>query len=202
MFKKMKNKILLGVAAFAMVAILASCGKVPQAEIDATNAAIAAAQAAEANVYLPADFAALQDSMAAINAAVETQKGKLFKKFAPVKEQLASTLAGANQLTANAAVKKEEVKKEAETLLNDIKAVVAENAKLLPKLPKGKEGAAVIEQIKADLGTVDASVAEAQSLFDKGSYMDALNKIKAAKAKGDSLNAEIKAALTKARIRF
>jgi hypothetical protein len=201
-FRKMKNKILLGLAAVAMVAILASCGKVPQAEIDATNAAIAAAQAAEANVYLPADFAALQDSMNAINAAVEAQKGKLFKKFAPVKEQLARTLAAANQVTANAAVKKDEVKKEAETLLNDIKAVVAENAKLLPKLPKGKEGAAVIEQIKADLGTVDASVVEAQGLFDKGTYMDALNKIKAAKEKADSLNAEIKAALTKARIRF
>ncbi len=198
----MKNKILLGLAAFAMVAILASCGKVPQAEIDATNAAIAAAQAAEANVYLPADFTALQDSMNAINSAVEAQKGKLFKKFGPVKEKLARTLAAANQVTANAAVKKEEVKKEAETLLNDIKAVVAENAKLLPKLPRGKEGAAVIEQIKADLGTVDAQVAEAQGLFDKGTYMDALNKIKAAKEKADSLNAEIKAALTKARIKF
>ena len=202
MLKKMKNKILLGLAAVAMVAILASCGKAPQAEIDATNAAIAAAQAAEANVYLPADFAALQDSMSAINAAVEAQNGKLIKKFGPVKEQLARTLAAANQVTANAAVKKDEVKKEAETLLNDIKAVVAENAKLLPKLPKGKEGAAVIEQIKADLGTVDASVAEAQASFDKGTYMDAFNKIKAAKDKADSLNAEIKAALTKAKIRF
>lgn len=202
MLKKMKNKILLGLAAVAMVAILASCGKAPQAEIDATNAAIAAAQAAEANVYLPADFAALQDSMSAINAAVEAQNGKLIKKFGPVKEQLARTLAAANQVTANVAVKKDEVKKEAETLLNDIKAVVAENAKLLPKLPKGKEGAAVIEQIKADLGTVDASVAEAQASFDKGTYMDAFNKIKAAKDKADSLNAEIKAALTKAKIRF
>jgi len=36
-----------------MVAFLSSCGKVPQTEIDATNAAIAAAQAAEANVYVP-----------------------------------------------------------------------------------------------------------------------------------------------------
>jgi hypothetical protein len=198
----MKNKILLGIAAVAMVAVLVSCGKVPQAEIDATNAAIAAAQAAEANVYLPADFTALQDSMNAINAAVEAQKGKLFKKFADVKAKAASTLALANTVAANAAVKKDEVKKEAETLLNDIKAVVAENAKLVVKLPRGKEGAAVIDQIKAELGTVDATVAEAQGLFDKGTYMDALNKIKAAKEKADGLNTEIKDALKKARIRF
>jgi predicted small lipoprotein YifL len=198
----MKNKILLGLAAIAMVAVLASCGKKPQAEIDATNAAVAAAQAAEANVYLPAEFAALQDSMNAINVAITEQDGKLFKKYAPVKEDLASALALANQVAANAALKKDEVKKEAETLLNDIKAVVAENAKLLPKLPRGKEGAAVIEQIKADLGTVDAAIVDAQGLFDKGAFMDALNKIKAANEKAGSLNSEIKEVLKKAKIRF
>jgi hypothetical protein len=198
----MKNKVLMGLAAIAMVAVLASCGKVPQAEIDATNAAIAAAQAAEANVYIPSEFAALQDSMTAINAEVEVQKSKLMKKYGPVKESLTSTLALANQVAANAAVKKEEVKKQAETLLNDIKAVIAENGKLIPKLPRGKEGAAVIEQIKADMATVDVSVVEAQGLYDKGAYMDAFNKIQAAKAKADGLNAEVKEALTKARIRF
>ncbi len=198
----MKNKILLGLAAIAMVAVLSSCGKVPQAEIDATNAAIAAAQTAEANVYLPGEFTALQDSMNAINASIETQKGKLFKKFAPVKEKLASTLALANQVAANAAVKKDEVKKEAETLLTGIKTVLAENVKLIPKLPRGKEGAAVIAQMKSDLTNLDGSVAEAQGLFDKGTYMDALNKIKAASEKANALNAEIKEVLTKARIKF
>ncbi len=198
----MKNKVLMGLAAITMVAVLASCGKVPQAEIDATNAAIAAAQTAEANVYLPTEFVALQDSMKAINAAVEAQNGKLFKKFTPIKEDLAATLTLANQVAANAVVKKDEVKKEAEGLLTSIKTVVAENGKLIPKLPRGKEGAAVIEQIKADMGTVDASVVEAQGLFDKGAYMDALNKIKAANEKAGGLNAEIKEALTKARIRF
>jgi len=198
----MKNKILMGLATIAMVAVLVSCGKVPQAEIDATNAAIAAAQAAEANVYVPGQFTALQDSMNAISAEVEAQNGKLFKKFTPAKEKLAATLTLANQVAANAGLKKEEVKKEAETLLNDIKTVIAENGKLIPKLPRGKEGAAVIEQMKADLATVDASVVEAQGLFDKGSFQDALNKIKAANDKAAGLNAEIKEVLTKARIRF
>ena len=43
----MKNKVLMGLAAIAMVAFLSSCGKVPQEKIDATNAAIAAAQTAK-----------------------------------------------------------------------------------------------------------------------------------------------------------
>jgi len=198
----MKNKVLIGLAAVAMVAFLASCGKVPQAQIDATNAAIEAAKAAEANVYLPTEFAAVQDSMNAVMAQIETQKSKLFKSFGNTKVKLDATLALANQVAANVAAKKDEVKKEAETLLTDIKAVIAENVKLVPKLPRGKEGAAVIDQIKADLGTVDASVTEAQGLYDKGAYMDALTKIKAAKDKATSLNTEIKDALTKARIKF
>jgi hypothetical protein len=199
--RKMKNKVLMGLAAIAMVALLSSCGKVPQTEIDATNAAIAAAQAAEANVYVPAEFTALQDSMNAINAAVETQKSKLFKKFGPIKEKLASTLTLANTVAANAATKKDEVKKEAETLLNDIKAVIEDNGKLILKAPKGKEGAAVIEQIKADMATINTSVADAQALYDKGTYMDALNKIKAAKEKADGINTELKEAIAKVKKR-
>ena len=140
--------------------------------------------------------------MNAINADITVVDGKLFKNYKVVVADLAATKTLAEQVAANAAVKKEEVKKQVETLLNDIKAVVAENAKLLPKLPRGKEGAAVIEQMKGDLNAVDATVADAQSLFDKGTYMDALNKIKAATDKAASLNAEIKEVLTKARIRF
>jgi hypothetical protein len=198
----MKNKILMGLAAIAMVAVLASCGKKPQVEIDATNAAIAAAQAAEANVYLPAEFAALNDSMNAINTAITAKEGKMFKNFKAEVAKLESLKTLAGNVTNNVAAKKDEVKKGAETILNDIKAVVTENAKLVTKLPRGKEGAAIIEQFKADLGKVDAAVADAQASFDKGTYMDALNKIKAAKETADSLNSEMKAALTKAKIRF
>jgi hypothetical protein len=140
--------------------------------------------------------------MNAINAAIEAKNGKLFKNFKLEVVDLAATKTLAEQVVANAAVKKEEVKKEAETLLTDIKVVIAENGKLIPKLPRGKEGAAVIEQMKADLANVDVAVAEAQGMFDKGAYMDALAKIKAAKEKADALNAEIKEVLTKARIRF
>jgi hypothetical protein len=198
----MKNKVLTGFAAMAMIVLLVSCGKVPQAQIDAANAAIEAAKAAEADIYLPDQFAAVQDSMNAVMADIETQKGKLFKKFGTVKLKLDDVISLANQAAAGVAAKKEEVSKEAEALLNDINAVIAENTKLIPRLPRGKEGAAVIEQIKADLSNVNSAVTEAQGAYDKGAFMDALNKIKAAKAKADGLNSEIKEALTKARIRF
>ncbi|HUV00736.1 MAG TPA: hypothetical protein VMW32_07235 [Bacteroidales bacterium] len=195
----MKNKILIGLATVVMVALLTSCGKLPQVEIDAANAAIEAAQTAEATVYVPAEFVAVQDSMNAILADIETQKSKLFKKFGPAKEKLAATLTLANQVAANAAVKKDAVKAEVTTLLTDIKTVIEENKTLITKAPRGKEGAAVLEQIKAEMTTIEGSVVEAQDLFDKGSYMDALNKIKAAQERAAGINTELKEAIAKVR---
>jgi len=197
----MKNKVLMGLAAIAMVAVLSSCGKKPQVEIDATNAAIEAAKTAEAAVYVPAELAAVQDSMNAIMADIATQESKLFKKFGPATEKLATTLAAANQVAANAAVKKEEVKKEVETLMTAIKAVIEENKTLMTKAPKGKEGAAVLEQIKTEMATIEGSVAEAQVLYDKASYMDALNKVKAANERAVGINTELKDAIAKVKAR-
>jgi len=173
--------------------------KLPQVEIDAANAAIEAAQTAEATVYVPAEFVAVQDSMNAILADIETQKSKLFKKFGPAKEKLAATLTLANQVAANAAVKKDAVKAEVTTLLTDIKTVIEENKTLITKAPRGKEGAAVLEQIKAEMTTIEGSVVEAQDLFDKGSYMDALNKVKAAQERAAGINTELKEAIAKVR---
>jgi predicted small lipoprotein YifL len=198
----MKNKVLMGLAVIAMVAVLSSCGKKPQAEIDAANAAIEAAKTAEAAVYVPAELAAVQDSLNAVMADITAKEGKLFKNFKGETAKLANVITLANTVAANAATKKEEVKAEAANLLTGIKTVIDENVKLIPKLPRGKEGAAVIEQIKAEVASVDAAVVEAQGLFDKGSFMDALNKVKAAKEKAEGLNAEVKEVLTKARIKF
>jgi len=193
----MKNKVLMGLAAIAMVAVLSSCGKKPQVEIDATNAAIEAARTAEAAVYVPAEFAAVQDSMNAIMADIAVQESKLFKKFGPAKEKLATTLAKANEVAANAAVKKEEVKKEVEALMTGIKTVIEENKTLMTKAPKGKEGAAVLEQIKTEMATIEGSVVEAQGMYDKASYMDALNKVKAANERAVGINTELKEAIAK-----
>lgn len=194
----MKNKVFMGLAAIAMVAVLSSCGKKPQAEIDATNAAITAAQTAEAAVYVPEEFTAVQDSMKAIMSEVQVQESKLFKNFGDVKTKLAATLTLANKAAVDAAAKKEEVKQEVDTMMTDIKAVIDENGTLMKRAPRGKEGAAVLEAMKTDMSTVEASVTDAQGLNDQGKYMDALNKLKAAKEKADGINTDLKDAIEKA----
>lgn len=197
----MKNKTLMGLTAIMMVVVLAGCGKKPQAEIDAANAAIEAAKAAEANVYLAAEFAAVQDSMNAINAGIQAQESKLFKNFGSVKARLEQTATLANQVAANVAVKKEEVKKEVEASLAALTTVVEENKTLITKAPRGKEGAAVLEQIKTEMATIETAVAEAQAIYDKGAYMDALNKVKASAERANAINTELNDAIAKVKRR-
>jgi hypothetical protein len=195
----MKRKVLIGLAAIMMVAVLVSCGKKPQAEIDAANAAVEAAKTAEANVYLPADFAAVQDSMNAVNADIEAQSSKMFKKFGPAKEKLAQVTSMANELSANAAAKKDEVKKEVEAALAAMKSVVEENKTLVAKAPRGKDGAAALEQIKTEMAGLEAAATEIETIYNNGAYMDALNKVKASNDSAVRINTELKDAIAKVR---
>ncbi len=195
----MKNKVLVGFATLMMIAILTGCGKAPQTQIDAVNAAIEEAKNAEAAVYLPDEFAALQNSMNAVMADIETQKGKLFKKFGDAKLKLDETLTQANQLTSSVAAKKEEVKAEVGSMMESARSVIEENKTLITKAPRGKEGAAVLEQIKSEMAAIESSLAEVQTLNDNGSFMDALNKLKAAMESANSINTELKEAIAKVR---
>ncbi len=195
----MKNKLFLGLVAIMFVTVLASCDKIPQAEIDAANAALTEAQAAGAEMYIPQDYLLVKDSLNAILAKVEVQNSKFFKKFGECKEQLVGVTALASELKGKTDVRKEEVKKELETALEEIKVVMEENNKLFAKAPRGKEGKEALEQIKAELGVIETTVGEATNMLASGDYLPALDKVKAAKEKANSILEELKAAIAKAR---
>ncbi len=197
----MKNKVLFGLAAIVMVAVVFGCGKKPLGSINEAKAAVEAAKTAEAAVYLPDEFAAVEDSLNSIMASVTAQDSKLFKNFGDAKVKLEETVTLANQVAAKVASRKEEVKKEVETLMTEIKKVIAEDKTLMTRAPRGKEGVAVLEQIKTEIATIEASVVEAQGMYDKGLFMDALNKVKAGKERADGINAELKAAIAKVNAR-
>jgi hypothetical protein len=137
--------------------------------------------------------------MTSINTQVEAQKSKLFKKFGPVKGQLDATLAAANTVAANAVTKKEEVRVETETMITDVKTLLDENSELINSAPKGKEGRAVLSDMRNELSVISSSVDEAQVMYDSTKYMDAYNKIKAAKESATGINTELKDAISKVR---
>jgi hypothetical protein len=196
------KKYFVMLAVVAIAVIVSSCAKVPQAEIDAAVAALEQAKTAQANLYLEGDFNALQDSMNAINAAVEAQKGKLFGSFKAVKAKLATVTTAATELVAKTATRKEEIKTEVANAQAAIAPVVEENNKLLAKAPKGKEGREAIAAITSDLATITTSVAEVPAMVEAGDLLGAQAKINAATQKANSINTELKAILDKARIKY
>ncbi len=193
----MKKKLMIALTALSIAVLFSSCGKAPQAEIDAANAAIEVAKTAGADVYVVADFAALQDSMRAVNEGVEAQNGKLFKNFDKVKEQLAVVTEMAAETKTKAEVRKEEVKQEVAALQTEVAELVALNNELVAKAPKGKEGAAALEAIKGDISLIETSMTEVADLVLADNLIASLDKAKAAKEKALAINAELNEVTTK-----
>jgi hypothetical protein len=193
----MKKKILFGFASLMMLALLAGCGKVPQEQIDSANLAIESARTAEADVYAPAEYAALQNDMNTIMTAIEAENSKTFKNFKEQTTQLTNLTVTADQVKANAAVAKEQVGVEVQELFNVINNLIAENKELMTKAPKGKEGAAVLEEIRNEMLVIEGAVAEANTLYAEGKYMAARDKVNAAIENVTAINAELNDAIAK-----
>jgi len=195
----MKRKFFLSLATACIALVMISCGKVPQAEIDAANAAIAEAQTAEAETYVPEEYTALQDSLRIALENIESQKSKLIKKYDAAKQQLIAVAAFATTVKENSANRKIAVQEEIKTSLVEIATLLEENKALLKKAPRGKEGAAALEAIKNDITNIETSLSETNTLVESGDIMGAYYKVKAAKEKDLAINNELKTAIEKSK---
>jgi hypothetical protein len=196
----MKRNLLLTFAALAGMAILfSSCAKLPEMEMTNAKAAVEAAKAAEADRYIPQEFRALQDSLNVAMTAVENQKSKfvLFRSYKKATAQLNNVITLGNTVKENAGIRKEQVKNEAQQTLAEATTLVTEVKDLIAKAPKGKEGKEALEAIQSDLALVEASLAEVSTLINNGDYLTALDKVKAARDKGQSLKTELEEAIAR-----
>lgn len=193
----MRKKIISGLIMLAVFITITSCNKIPQAEIDAVNLSITEAKDAGADMYLPQEFAALQDSMNSVTVQIEAKKSKWFAKYAVETEKLNKVKADAMSVKENTETRKEEIKAEIQTTISNLQTTLAENNELLKVAPKGKEGAAALEAIKEDLKVVEASLTETSTLVADGKLMKAQAKVTAANEKAMSINMELKEAIAK-----
>ncbi len=194
----MKRFFVLGQLTLGLAIILSSCGKMPQSDIDAANAAIDSAKIAGADVYIADEFMAITDSLQSAMEKVEAQKSKfMFRNYGEVAKQLQEVKMLAEQAKENAIIKKNQVKEEVQSALNEVTTLVAENKELIAKAPKGKEGKAALEEMKNELTVIETTVTETTTLFNNGDYMTAKEKITAAKEKAVSINTELKKAIAK-----
>ncbi len=193
----MKRKILSGLLAVSLIFVLTACNKAPQIEMDAAKTAILETQAAGADVYLPEDYAALNDTMNRVLLGIESKKSKWFAGYNDEKAQLNSIVEQAGLLRQNTEVRKNEVKEEIMSSLTSIKTLLDENQQLLSQAPKGKEGTAVLLTIKEEISVLNASVEDIMKMVEAGNYLNAQSKASVVNDKTLAINAELKEAIAK-----
>ena len=194
----MKNRIFTGIAILGLsTLLLTSCSKVPQAEIDAANAAIEQAKAAGADVYVHENFVALQDSLNGVMVNIESQKSKLFKKYSTAKEHLAGVTQFAGEVKQKAETRKEALKVEIQNTITEIKTLIETNRNLVLEAPKGKGGTSALVAIKGEIDAIETSIDEINTMSATGDYLATLDKAKAAKEKATSINTELSGVIAK-----
>jgi len=194
------KKILFQISTVLLMAVLViGCAKAPKAELAAANAAIDSAKVVEANRYLATEFNALQDSLNAVNVAVEAQKSKLFfsRDYKSINEKLVVITSEIGALKAKTEERKAQVRTEVQDTLNVLNGLILKDKALLAKAPKGKEGKAALEAIQNDITVLDATVTEINTLITNGDYLTAQDKTTAAKVKAEAIKEELSTAIAK-----
>jgi hypothetical protein len=193
----MKKRIFIGIAALMVAAVFTGCGKMPNAEIDMANVAIDSARTAGADLYVPEAYNVLMDSMNAAMVLVEGQNSKFIKSYGEAREKLAQIALDARQVRQNAETRKEELRVSIQKTVSEVMALLDEDRQLIAKAPKGKEGTAALQAIKNELNVIEASVAEIETMFEKGELLDCNNKVTAAKEKASAIKAELTGVIAK-----
>jgi len=194
----MLKRVSLVLIALALLAI-AGCSKPPEAEMQAAQASMDQARAAEAEQYVPDAFRTASDTLNAANAAKQEQDSKfaLFRSYGKSKEMFIAAKALADKAATDAAAEKERVRVEVEGLITQAQTAIDNANAALAKAPKGKGNKAEIELIKNDLAGLGAQFEEAKNNYTAGKYLVAKSKVDAVIQKANSIINEIGMAAAK-----
>lgn len=179
--------------------IMTSCAKAPVEKVSEVNQAIELAKSAQSDIYLPLEFNALNDSLNSATLLIEEQNSKFFilRNYKDVENLLSSTLILATDILAKTEVRKEEVKNEALSLIEQTSVLINDVKLLIEKAPKGKEGKAALSQMSTELSLVEPILVESTELIKNGEYLTALDKVKAANGTVSNLKAELEKVINK-----
>ena len=174
-----------------LVFLLSSCGEVPQADIDAANAALEAAKTAGADTYLPDQYNAAKKTLDNALAMVEEEKSAMFSNYDEAVVQLTQAKEAADKAAQDAPAKKAEVKAEVESMVAQIGEMVKETKMMWKKAPRGKGTTEPLKQIKAEIEATESSVGDVTATLEQGDYLLARQKAQAIVAKLKNIQAEL-----------
>lgn len=192
----MRSKsMLIGSVLLSSALLVTGCAKPPQAELDALNAAMTAAEQAQAETYAQSELATARDAVNAAKAEIEKQNQK-FALFRSYKNALAmiTDASGKAKAAQDAAVaNKAKAKQEAETATQAAKDAVTQAQTAMTELEgckrKPKGFAADMTVLK---GTLDGLVTALGGLDSALSSED----YNGAKSQAESISSQAATLLT------
>jgi chromosome segregation ATPase len=187
------KKFVVGIVAVMLLAMTAGCAKPPQAELDASKAALADAEKSEAAKYAAEAWDKAQQAQNAVNAEIEAQNNKfaLFRSYTKAKELTATATQAANDAKAAAIAGKEAAKAAAQAAIDAAKAAITGAQDQLKALDackrKPKDFKKDLEAMKGNLDGLAAQVAGIESAFTSEDYMGAKSQAESLKGQVDTL---------------
>src|SRR5512136_1199036 len=121
-----KSQVLVAMVLLVAAVAMVGCAKPPQQEIDASKAALTAAEQAEAPKYAAESWDKAQQAMNAVNAELEAQAAKfaLFRSYTKTKQLVADATNLANAGKEAGIAGKEKAKNEAKAAIDAVKAAI------------------------------------------------------------------------------
>jgi len=195
----MKSRLLVISVVLGCALWLAGCASAPSAEIEATRAALAAAQTDDVRAYAPESLKAAEDEMSKAMAEVQTQDGKfgMSRDYKQASTMLKSAKDLAEKAKSDAEANKMKAKADAEATLAALPKSIEEAKAALAKAPKGKDTKADLEAMQNDLKVAEESLNEANAAMSQQKYNDALAKANSAKEKALGISEQVKKAQEK-----
>jgi hypothetical protein len=168
-----------------IIVLIASCAKPPEAEMAAAKAAVDSAKSVEADRYAPELFGQARTKLNAGLAEVEQ------KNYEEAAKLLVDATATAKEAADAVPGKKEEMKQQTESLLEQIPAAVENARKAWKKAPRGKGTREALEMMKNEISAQEAAVDQVKQSLDSGDMLTAKQKAQAILDKLASITQEL-----------
>lgn len=168
--------------------VAVGCAKPPTQELDAAKAALDAAKAAEAEVYAPDTYRSASNAMSEANTKVEQ------KDYEGAKASAIQTKELADRAKSEANTNKQQIRDEAQALINRIAPGINDARTSLNNAPRGKGADSDLDQLNADLSQADANLSSARSSLNGGKFKDALSQARSAESKLSQIQGSVQTA--------
>jgi membrane-associated HD superfamily phosphohydrolase len=178
-----------------LILVVAGCAKPPQTDIDSAKQSID--QAAAVKDYAPQQYQAANEAWNTLQTELQAQDSKfaLFRSYKNAKEMAAAAKAAGDKALSDGNAAKEKAKNDCTQMMTDAQTALDDAKALLEKAPKGKGEKEAIEALKAELTAAETSLADANSAFQAGNYLQAKAKLQSVMNSANEVKTQVQAAI-------